>query len=318
MRRLLVASALLLCGCKAAEVTGPGAAGFRDVPVATPTGPIDSLFAVCWPLDALAGQRVALTFLDDGDVAFATTGGASNSSARCLREIASTWPWKERPKAPVTVAPPTQPIDGWGTLAWVRLLSPARYGPERGLVDPAPLVRACIDRGGGPGPSLRFTVEAAMVKPGFVGTEAGRCVEAVLGSTAWPSSRDVFFEFATLKGAPEATGDVSPYFAPPGSVGALLDPQAVRETIRAAGPKVSACWNAALERRAGLGGGRSFRFQTNDAGQVTHAWVQGNLADGPAAADYLLDRCLADVLRGLRFGGLAGEGMYTWVFAARG
>ncbi|MEW5738087.1 MAG: hypothetical protein AB1938_04125 [Myxococcota bacterium] len=318
MKRLLVASAVLLVGCKATEVTSPGAAGFRDVAVVTPTGPIDSLFAVCWPLNALAEQRVTLLFVETGDVMFATEGGASNSSARCLREIASTWPWKERPKAPVTVGPPTQPIDGWGALAWVRLLSPSRYGPERGLVDPGPLVRACIDRGGGPGPSLRFTVEGAMVKPGFAATEAGRCVEAVLGSTAWPSSRDVFFEFSSLKNAPDAAGDVGWYFAPAGSVGVMLDPQAVRETIREAGPKVSACWNAALARRAGLGGGRSFRFQTDDTGKVTHAWVQGNLAEGPAAADYLLDRCLAEVLKSLRFPGLAGEGMYTWVFATRG
>jgi len=319
MRALGLAFAVLaLAACKAAEVTSPGAAGFRDVPVATPLGSIDALFSVCWPLDASASQRVMLQFLGDGEIVFEASGGASNSSARCLREIAATWPWTQRPTAPLVVAPSTQPIDGWGVLAWVKLLSPSRYGPEKGLVDPAPLVRACIDRGGGPGPSLRFSVEGAMVKTGFATTEAARCVEAVLGSTAWPSSRDTFFEFSTLKSAPDAAGDVAHYFSPSRAAGPTIDPQLVRETIREAGPKVSACWNAALVRRAGLGGGRTFRFRTNDAGQVTHAWVQGNLADGPAASDYLLDRCLADVLKGVRFPGAAGEGMYTWVFAARG
>jgi hypothetical protein len=318
--RLAVACAVVLASaaCRTTEVTSPGAAGFRDVPVATPSGSIDALFAVCWPLDASSSQRVTLQFLDTGEVVFEPSGGASNSSGRCLREIASTWPWVQKPTAPLTVAPSTQPIDGWGVLAWVKLLSPSRYGPEKGLVDPAPLVRACVDRGGGPGPSLRFSVEGAMVKTGFATTETARCVEAVLGSTAWPSSRDTFFEFTALKAAPDAAGEVGHYFAPTQAVGVTLDPQAVRETIREAGPKVSACWNAALTRRAGLGGGRTFRFQTNDAGKVTHAWVQGNMADGPAASDYVLDQCLAGVLKGLRFPGLAGEGLYTWVFAARG
>lgn len=317
MVRVLAVAALALAACRTDEVTSPGAAGFRQAPVAAPGVPIEAVFAVCWPLDALAAQRVTLTFLDR-DVVFETAGGASNSSGRCLREIASTWPWDRRPAAPVEVAPPTQPIDGWGALGWVKLLSASRYGPEKGLVDPAPLVRACVDRGGGPGPSLRFTVEGARVKTGFAHTEAARCVEAVLGSTAWPSSRDVFFEFGSLEGAPPAEGDVGLYFSPTQTAGALLDPQAVRETIREVGPKVSACWDAALHRRAGLGGGRTFRFQVDGGGHVTHAWVQGNLSEGPVASDYLLDRCLADALLGLRFTGGPGEGLYTWVFAVRG
>lgn len=313
----LAALALTAAACRTAEVTGPGGAGFRQVAVAAPTVPLESLFAVCWPLDALKAQRITLTFLD-GDYVFETSEGASNSSGRCLREIAATWPWTGAPRSPITAGPPEQPIDGWGALAWVKLLSPSRYGPEKGLTDPAPLVRACIDRGGGPGPSLRFSVSGTMVKTGFASTEAARCVEAVLGSTAWPSTRELFFEFSTLSGAPDPVGDVAHYFSPPAGQGALLDPQAVRETIREAGSKVSACWDAALSRRAGLGGGRTFRFQADDAGRVRAVWVQGNLSDGPAASDFLLDRCLADVLRGLRFPGGPGEGLYTWVFAARG
>lgn len=316
-RVALAALALTVSACRTAEVTGRGGAGFREVPIAAPSVPIEALFGVCWPLDALASQRVTLTAIDR-DYVFETAEGASNSSGRCLREIAATWPWTGSPRSPISVSPAVQPIDGWGALAWVKLLSPSRYGPEKGLVDPAPLVRACIDRGGGPGPSLRFSVSGAMVKTGFASTEAARCVEAVLGSTAWPSTRELFFQFGSLNGAPDPAGDVSHYFSPPQAAGQLVDPQAVRETIREVGPKVSACWNAALSRRAGLGGGRTFRFQVNGSGQVTHAWVQGSLAEGPVASDYLLDQCLAGVLRGLHFSGGPGEGMYTWVFAARG
>lgn len=316
-RLALAALVLTVSACTTAEVAGRGGAGFREVQVAAPSVPIESLFAVCWPLDALKAQRVTLTAMD-GDYVFETAEGASNSSARCLREIAATWPWNGPPRSPITASPAEQPIDGWGALAWVKLLSPSRYGPEKGLVDPAPLVRACIDHGGGPTPSLRFSVSGAMVKTGFATTEAARCIEAVLGSTAWPSTRELFFGFPTLSGAPDAAGDVAHYFSPPAAAGQLIDPQLVRETVREAGPKVSACWNAALARRAGLGGGRTFRFQVSDSGQVTHAWVQGNLSEGPVASDYLLDQCLAGVLRGLHFTGGPGEGMYTWVFAARG
>lgn len=316
-RLVLAVLALSASACTTAEAVGRGGAGFRDVPVTAPEVPIEALFAVCWPLDAPKGQRVTLTAID-GDYVFETANGASNSSARCLREIAASWPWRGAPRSSITVSPSEQPIDGWGALAWVKLLSSSRYGPEKGLVDPAPLVRACIDRGGGPTPSLRFSVAGAMVKTGFATTEAARCVEAVLGSTAWPSTRELFFGFSTLSGAPDAAGDVAHYFAPPSSPGRLIDPHLVRETLRGAGPKVSACWDEALARRAGLGGGRTFRFQVNDAGQVTHAWVQGNLSEGPVASDYLLDQCLARVLRGLHFPGGPGEGVYTWVFAARG
>ncbi len=304
-------------GCRTDDLTSSGMSAPRASAAAAV--PVESVFAVCWPLDALAEQRVTLSF-EDGDVLFAVANGASNSSGRCLREIASSWPWATRPRAPVVMSPAPQPIDGWGALAWAALLSPGRYGPSRGLTDPAPLVRACVDRGGGLGPTLRFTVEGASVKTGFAHTESARCVEAVLGSTAWPSSRDVFFEFSSLKGAPAAEGPVDWYFAPVSEAAPppMMEPQLVRETIRQAGPQVSACWNAALTRRPGLGGARTFRFQTGASGRVSHAWVQGNTSDSPPAADYLLDRCLADVLKGLRFPGPPGSGLYTWLFAARG
>ena len=91
----------------------------------------------------------------------------------------------------------------------------------------------------------------------------------------------------------------------------------VKETIKLAGPKVSACWDAALLRRTTIGGGRTFRFRVDDAGTVMNAWVAGTLSDGPTASDYLLDRCLADTLKGLHFPPSVGDGLYTWVFASR-
>ena len=92
----------------------------------------------------------------------------------------------------------------------------------------------------------------------------------------------------------------------------------VKDVVRLAGPKVSACWDAALVRRTTIGGGRTFRFRVDDKGAVVRAWVASTLSDGVTAADYLLDRCLAQTLGGLHFPPSAGDGVYTWVFATRG
>jgi hypothetical protein len=282
--------------------------------------PPEALFAVCWPQDALPTQRVALTFVGD-DVMFEAKEGASNSTGRCLREIASTVQWPARPKV-LEVAPPEQPIDGWAVLAWVKLLSSSRFGPERGLVDPGPVASACLTKVGALRPSTRFLVKHT---PGFevralpsALSDSERCVEAVLSATAWPSTRELFFEFRGTKGAPAPRGDVSAYVAPSQSTGAALEPMMVKEVVREAGPKVSACWDAALARRTTIGGGRTFRFRVDDTGSVTAAWVAGTISEGPTASDFVLDRCLADTLKGLRFAPMAGDGVYTWVFATRG
>lgn len=320
MRPALVALLAVGFGCAAPSV-GQGGARFDGAPPPAVQLPAEALYAVCWPQDALAAQSVTLSFLD-GDVVFAVAEGASNSTGRCLREIATTSPLASRPRGDVVVRPPKQPIDGWAALAWVELLSSTRYGPERGVRAPGPLVAQCMAKAGPLRPGASFVVRHT---PGFevravpqAVADAERCVEAVLAATAWPSTRELFFAFESRTGAPPAVGDVEAYVSPPLSTGVALDPAQVREVVRLGGPKVAACWDEALVRRTSIGGGRTFRFRVDDTGAVTAAWVAGTMSDGPTAADYVLDRCLAGVLRSLRFAPLAGDGVYTWVFATRG
>ena len=313
----LFALALLLAACATPSASQGGARFDRIKPVAVSMPPA-ALFAVCWPQDALSDQRITLTFMGD-DVLFEAKEGASNSTGRCMREIAATLPWPSRPQT-IDLAPPEQPIDGWAALAWVKLLSSARFGPERGLIDPAPLVSACLAHAGPLRPTTRFLVRHT---PGFevraipsAIADSERCIEAMLSATAWPSSRELFFQFTPSRG-PTPDGDVTAY-VPPSSSGAALDPTVVKEVVRLAGPKVGACWDAALVRRTTIGGGRTFRFKVDGTGSVTNAWVAATMSDGPTAADYLLDRCLAQVLTGLHFPPAAADGVYTWVFATRG
>lgn len=309
---------LLALGCRTQRVAAQGGAVFRDVTAESPSLPALALYSVCWPQEASPTERVLLTWLDD-DVVFEAQLGASNSTGRCLREIATTYPFATRPTGTLRLGPPRQPLDGWAVLAWVKLLSASRFGPERGLLDPSPLVRACLQHGElrsitrfvvrhVPGPEIR-------VIPSVV-SEAERCVEAVLGSTAWPSSRSVFFDFAKSAGAGSPGVEVGLYYAPASSLGRALDPAVVKESMLAIRPRVAQCWDAAVVRRTGLGGARTFRFRVDDSGAVTHAWVtQGG--EALVAADYLLDRCLEGALGSMRLPPTSGDGVYTWIFAAR-
>ncbi|MFT3707648.1 MAG: hypothetical protein QM817_08265 [Archangium sp.] len=308
---------MMLCAC--ATPAGQGGAKFTETPA--PTLNPEALFAVCWPQDALPSQKVTLTFQSATDVIFEAKDGASNSTARCMREIATSVKW---PKLPSTldVSAPTQPIDGWAVMAWVKLLSPSRFGPERGVVDPGATVAACLNKIGPLRPASRFVVRHT---PGFevraipsALADSERCVEAVLNATAWPSARELFFEFASNTGAPTPAGDVSVYTAPSGpSTGAALDPTMVKERLQTASPKVAACWDAALARRTTIGGGRTFRFRVGDDGFVSHAWVTATMSDGATASDLLLDGCLASALKTVHFPPQSGDGVYTWVFASR-
>jgi hypothetical protein len=317
----LLASLLMAAplACSAPAVLRQGGADFREVKQEPPAAALESLFGVCWPQEALAAEQVWLTWMGD-DVIFEARGGASNSTARCLRELATTAPPTPRPAGPLQLSPPSQPLDGWAVLAWVKLLAPSRFGPERGLTDPAGLVRACLDHGG-LRPSAAFTVRhvpgpEVRVLPSAL-SEAERCVEAVLGSTAWPSPRALFFTLRPSAASPAAAGEVGFYFSPPGATGVALDPQVVRETVRLAQPKVAACWEAALLRRTSIGGSRTLRFRVDERGAVTRAWVAAGLGEGAVAADYLLDRCLVSALSSARFPPAAGDGFYSWVFASR-
>lgn len=305
--------ALGLCACRAAPQ--PSGAAFLPVTPTRPAAGVEAVFAVCWPPDAPADARVTLLRVGD-DYRFDVTGGASNGTGRCAREIATSWPWEGDAPAELALSPPPQPIDGWGVLAWVKLLSSSRYGPERGLVDAAPLVRACLEHG--VGPPLRFSVADGALRPAAQGAERERCVAAVLGSTVWPTTRALDFAFDSTGGAPAAGGDVRHYFAPSTSAGPALAPEGVREALGVASSAVRACWDAALVRRPDLGGGRAFRFQVGADGRVTQAWVVEGLDAGPSVSDFLLDACLASALRSARFTGGPGEGLYGWRFTVRG
>jgi hypothetical protein len=156
-----------------------------------------------------------------------------------------------------------------------------------------------------------------LVVRGLSSLENERCLEAVLAATAWPAPKDVRMKLSKPPRDVVPFGDVGHYFAPDGVALGVLDAQIVKETMRSISPKVGACWNEALVRRAGLGGARTVRLRTDASGTLVAAWVSTGLTDGPAAADAILDRCLVQALTGLRFPGTSGDGAYTWVFATR-
>ena len=300
----------LLTACASAS---QGGTQFKAAPVLD-TSP-EPLFAVCWPADALSSQRVVLTFTGD-QIDFETRDGATNSTGRCIREIASSSASTWTHPATLEVAPPAQPIDGWAVASWVRLLSSSRYESVRGVLDPASLLGGCGSARANTSFIVRHTpsLEVRVVPSAL--TDAERCIEAVLGATVWPSTRELFFSFPATK-APHAPRP-GPYFAPDSSsTGVSIDARVVKDTLSLQSAKVASCWESALDRRPTLSGSRTFRFRVDDAGSVTDAWVANGLGDGPAAADLFLDRCLAEVLRGTHFPPAAGEGFYTWVFAQR-
>lgn len=316
--RALVGFTLLLAACKTVEgPSGQGGAGFRAVQVETPQTPAATMFGICWPETASPLERITLTTLPNGDVTFEAKGGASNGTGWCLREIVTSYPSDQRPKGSLELSPPSAPVDLWAALAWVKLLSPSRFGPERGLLDPAPLAAACLSRGTTRGGSVAIEHAPALVVRGFTSLDAERCLEAVLGATAWPAPKSVRLALSSVPRGLEAAGDVGHYFAPETASRAVLDSQIAKETLRARGAEISACWNEALSRRAGLAGARTFRFRTDDSGTLVAAWVASSVAEGPIAADALLDRCIAKAVTGVRFVGSSGDGVYTWVFASR-
>lgn len=318
VRLWVLAVLLIVASCKTTEgPSGQGGAGFRAPAVDAPTVPMEAMYPLCWPATASAQERVKLLPLPGGDVTFEVKNGASNGTGWCLREITTSYPLAQRPTAQVELAPPNQPVELWAALAWVKLLSPGRFGPERGLLDPAPLAAACLAQG-----SVREGVIAVEHSPvltvrGLASLEAERCLEAVLASTAWPAPKDLRMRLVPAPRGVTAAGDVSHYFGPDAAANGVLDAQTVRDTLRTLSPKIGACWNETLARRAGIGGGRTFRLRTDRDGVLVSAWVSSGLTDGPPAVDALLDRCIAQSLRGVRFPGTAGDGAYTWVFATR-
>jgi len=308
---------------------------------------------VCWPRTADPSERVRLTFYLSGgklqDVLFETGGGASNATGRCLQQIAWQYPWAQAAEGipeKMDVTPPAFRPSGWNELAYLSLLAEGAYSPDRGLLDAAPLVRACIENGAGLRPHIRFRVRAHPVRVSvffelseverpeqwrteaeLATTDSERCIKAVLGSTVFPGTRNFEMEFSDTSGAPPAApdADVSAYFpprnAPAAEVSGTIQPLAVRDVLSERTGQVTACWEEALQRRSGLFGGRTFRIRVGAGGQVDYAHVVANRSDrDDEAEDYLLDRCVAAALRTARFPPVRGGGAevaYSFAFERR-
>ncbi|MHB8873810.1 MAG: hypothetical protein ACYC8T_09020 [Myxococcaceae bacterium] len=338
-KALIVVLGLLAAGCKSGPPTaGQGGAVFRE-PLANPGAGAGAMMDVCWPPDAAEGSaaKVSLTFfVKEGrleDVIFEAGGGATNSVGRCIREVAWVYPWRpgEVP-ATLELTPPAQRPSGWAVLAYVRQISAMTYGDDRGVLDPAPLVRACLSHGLGARPQLLYRVETSPLvrvmthASGVTGpvSDSERCVVAVLAATRYPGSRGFELAFPGFEGAPAAAplSEVAAYFAPAGAEVSAgpIDPALAREALSLRGPQVAACWESALARRAGLSGGRSVRLRVGPEGEVQFAHVVQNQSNSPQeAADLLLDRCLVGAAAGARFQrtGTSGDVIYSWVFAQR-
>jgi len=164
-------------GCKTTEgPAGQGGAGFRAATVDAPTVPIQAMYALCWPATASAQERVKLLPLPGGDVTFEAKNGASNSTGWCLREIITSYPVEQRPIAEQELAPPASPVELWAALAWVKLLAPGRFGPERGLLDPAPLAAACLATGTVREGTIAVEHSPILAVRGLASIEAERCL----------------------------------------------------------------------------------------------------------------------------------------------
>jgi hypothetical protein len=311
---------LLLAGC--ATTSGSTGGGSSD---------LTRLFAVCWPAraqpTAQLPPKITLDFSHSDDVGFETENGATNSTARCMREIALSFPPAERPKGQLTLTPLEQP-NGWVILAWVKRVSLPVAG-NAALTDPAPLIAGCLTLDGGIRKGLKAAVgfEPALEthlslggRRGSASTDAERCVLAVLGSTKWPATRPYELELPdadSLKPPPNATG-AQVYDSAHGFSGGTRDPLQVKSAFTAELRKVSVCWEDAIGRRAGLVGGRTVRLQIDAAGAPQKAAIAPFIGEGLEVSDYLLDRCLLDVASTAKLPpGEAGQAAYSWIFAER-
>ena len=126
------------------------------------------------------------------------------------------------------------------------------------------------------------------------------------------------FDFMGPEGAAEPAGDVEGYFGSGAAVTGVVDPQVVKDTLSTRMGGIGVCWEMALTRRAGLGGGRSMRLNIAQSGNLTSVAVVANVSNQPrSAADYLLDQCLFQQVREARFPSGGGSAVYSWVFADR-
>jgi hypothetical protein len=316
-----VATLALLSACATSGATSSGAA--FNATVSTPRVGALELVAACWP-DGASGS-VTFSRAGDRDLRFEAAPPSLNPTARCQREVLLTAPdGLAAVGSGLTLSPPQGPLSGWVVLAWARLLNEGRYGPEKGLLDAAPLVRACLAQGMGLRGAPTFTVDPegrprvqVVSESGSVGavTDTERCVEAVLGAAAWPNSRAQRFRLTGAVGAPAPQGDVAPWFGGAGPERPALDPAAVKESLAAHKAEIFTCWEQAIARRPELEGGRSVRLRAGPDGAVTQVTVVGNLTDARSMpGDYVFDQCVVGVVSRTRFP-QGGESVYSWNFA---
>jgi hypothetical protein len=274
------------------------------------------------------------------DVIFETEGGASNNVARCLREVAFTFPWPKGIPSSLDVTPPVARPSGWLYLAYIAMLNRGSAN-DRGILDPASLMRACFDRGA-IRPALRFRVHTRPVwvepfvemspvnkpherfaEPVTLQSDAERCVEAVLASTAFPVARNFEFDFADLSRAPAPApaSEVAFYF--PAENGrqfsGTLETERIQEGLAERRPAIAQCWEGALARRSELSGARRLEVRLRTTGRVVSAQVVPT-DGGPEVIDYLFDRCLVRAIEQAKFTSSTGGSArfaYTWMFGRR-
>lgn len=342
----LAATASLVAACSTAAPAATAVSGRSQAPARERSWlPAERLMEACWEPGAPPDARVELLFhLESGalkQVSFDARGGATPAVGRCAREVALSYPWsKGGVPERLVLAPPKGGASGWAQLAYAALLAEDRAqavggGSEEltGLRDPAPLVHACLKRQGATASRARFSVQprptrVEVVREGEEGRGTAprlpveRCVVAVLGATAWPTSRGYLLDFQR--------GEDAPPPAPPEAVAAYfpdarelppLGPEAIQEGMARLRPAVSVCWEGTLRRRPDLSGGRSVQFVVREEGAVQMAAIAPHGSNAAEeAADYLLDRCLLGALGQLRFRppdrGPA-RGSWSWVFAHR-
>lgn len=330
---------LALAACRSAPQSQPPP---RVVEVPAPKAPLEELVGPCWPEDTPDGAEVVLTlFGDDGrvkDIVFEARNGATNSVGRCARQVAWEFPWTAPLPQSVSLTKPQRMPDGWTVLEHIRLLSSQQFGPERGLIDPIPLVAACLEQGDRLRPDLEFRAltQPVRVFPMAAGigaarrpsepiTDAERCVQAVLASTVYPGSRSYAFDFGrgTSPQPAAPVSRVAHYFVAAGQQEATgeLDLAQAKAALGGVQPAVAQCWERALMRRGGLSGARTFRIRVLSSGHVESVQVVADRSTvKEEAADYLLDQCVAAAVLEAKIPppeGGPGEFAYTWVFALR-
>jgi hypothetical protein len=314
MRLVLISAVSLLC-CKTTNAARQGGADFRTLAPTAIESSFESVAGVCFQTESTGS--VTLDFADP-NLTFSVKDGATNSVGRCAREIAAGYPFKTRPVGTLVLAAPQQPLDGWAVLDWVKLQAGQRFSSERGDLNPATKIAACLSNPSGNEALVQGSVMAGLVfEPTLnvatpLRSEASGCVTAVLASTAWPSPKNVRMLFSP-KPMP-ATENMLRYFRPSGDGLTPLNAEAVSAVVKAASAQVGACWNETLQRRGPLGGAKIFRFRVDANGKIQHVWLA---EPNGTPQDSILDRCLENVLKGLQFEAVAGEGLYTWNFASR-